>query len=59
MAAGSIVIDLLMKTRSFETSSKRASRSMNRLTSDLEKARKAFLALSVAGAAAAEDVNLI
>ena len=53
MAAGSIVIDLLMKTGSFETSSKRASRSMNRLTSDLEKARKAFLALSVAGAAAA------
>lgn len=53
MAAGSIVIDLLMKTGSFETSSHRASRSMNRLTSDLEKARKAFLALSVGAATAA------
>lgn len=52
MAAGSIVVDLLMKTGSFETDTKRAQQSMRRFEKSVdEAAKKIKIGLAVAGAA--------
>ena len=52
MAAGSIVVDLLMRTGSFETDTKRAQQSMKRFEKSVdEAAQKIKIGLAAAGAA--------
>lgn len=53
MAAGSIVIDLLMKTGAFETDTKRAERALSNFTKEVGKVSAAAGAMSVAAAGAA------
>lgn len=54
MAAGSIIIDLLMRTGSFETDTKRAQKALREMQRDAEQMGKAFgLAVAAAGTVAA------
>ncbi len=64
MAAGSIVIDLLMKTGSFETDTKRAEKRLTELRREATKVGKAigtaFLGFAAASAAAVQgSINLL
>jgi DNA-binding phage protein len=52
VAAGSIVVDLLMKTGAFETDTKRAERRLRELQKEAERAGKVIAAAFVAAAAA-------
>jgi len=52
MAAGSIVIDLLMKTGSFETDTKRAEKRLKEFESSIKKTALAFGAIGVASVTA-------
>lgn len=53
MAAGSIVIDLLMKTGAFETDTKRAERALSNFTKEIGKVSAAAGAMTVAAAGTA------
>jgi len=58
MAAGSIIVDLLMKTGAFETDTDRASKKLKQLEKDINKAASAMgatLGVAVIGAAVAFD----
>lgn len=56
MAAGQIVIDLLMKTGSFETNTKKASNSLNKLKKDVIEVGKTLAAIGATAAVAGAGI---